>query len=358
MNRDVGQEKIRALPLQFIQVDGSVVLKRGCTEVRIGGENVAEAIKIILAATSNHGLSKQELYGLFDDEARPSIERLVDELLARRLLVQQTEDQLVGEEPESELDVFYWHFDQCSEQIKAQLNKRHIVILGVNHISYRLASAFLASGIESFDIVDHPSLRNASLLDHRGNLKSRAWPEMTQRPLEWHKDAISDDTACVIAASDFGRVPSISELNKLCLEQNRHFLPVTLQNMTGYVGPLVVPGHTACFECLLARQNSHLEDRQLHRAIERVGFEGQHIMGFHPSMAAIIAEIAAFELMKFYSGILEGGLGTVVEVNLLATRLTSRKVLKIPRCMACSPLWTRPSITPKRTMFTLEKVWK
>jgi molybdopterin-synthase adenylyltransferase len=357
MNRDVGQEKIRALPLQFIQVDGSVVLKRGCTEVRIGGENVAEAIKIILAATSNHGLSKQELYGLFDDEAKPSIVRLVDELLARRLLVQQTEDQSVGEEPESELDVFYWHFDQCSEQIKAQLNKRHIVILGVNHISRQLASAFRVSGIESFDVVDQPSLRNIRLFDDSGNLKRGAWPEFAPCPLEWRKDAISDDTACVIAASDFGRVPSISEHNKLCLEQNRHFLPVTLHNMTGYVGPLVVPGHTACFECLLARQSSHLEDPQLHRAIERVGFEGQHIMGFHPSMAAIIAEIAAFELMKFYSGV-QGGPGIVVEVNLLATRLTSRKVLKIPRCTACSPLWTRPSITPKRTMFTLEKVWK
>jgi hypothetical protein len=56
-------------------------------------------------------------------------------------------------------------------------------------------------------------------------------------------------------------------------------------------------------------------------------------------MASILGDIAAFELTKFYSGVIpQWNVGTMIEVNLLATHLTTRKVLKVPRCRACSPV--------------------
>jgi hypothetical protein len=59
-------------------------------------------------------------------------------------------------------------------------------------------------------------------------------------------------------------------------------------------------------------------------------------------MASILGNIAAFELIKLYSGALpRSKVGTLIEVNLLGTKLTSRKVLKVPRCIICSQLNSR-----------------
>jgi hypothetical protein len=72
-------------------------------------------------------------------------------------------------------------------------------------------------------------------------------------------------------------------------------------------------------------------------------------------MASIVADIAAFEVVKFYGGVLQPQAGALVEVNLLANKMTARKVLKIPRCPACSLLNTRPPITPKQNAFVLSE---
>jgi thiazole/oxazole-forming peptide maturase SagC family component len=123
--------------------------------------------------------------------------------------------------------------------------------------------------------------------------------------------------------------------------------------LIGYIGPLVIPSETACLECLKARQNSHLQDHVSRHAVEAVAFESQGYLGFHPSMAHILGDIAAFEVFKFCSGSLPSvNVGTLIEVNLLATRITTRRVLKVPRCPACSPLNTAPSVMAEKTSFT------
>ena len=112
---------------------------------------------------------------------------------------------------------------------------------------------------------------------------------------------------------------------------------------------MVIPHETACWECVLARQNSHLRDSASKQAVDAVSHEGQDVIGFHPSMASILGDIAAVEITKFFSRIVPlWNVGKVIEVNLLSTKMTTRKVLKLPRCMVCSPLNTRSAITPDK----------
>jgi hypothetical protein len=63
-------------------------------------------------------------------------------------------------------------------------------------------------------------------------------------------------------------------------------------------------------------------------------------------MASMLSEIAAFEVMRVYSEVsLLRQFGTLIEVNLLGSRVMPRKVLKIPRCPVCSSLREQPSVT-------------
>jgi thiazole/oxazole-forming peptide maturase SagC family component len=307
-------------------------------------------VKKILAVVSNDGATREEILELLEPEAGPIIERLSEQLLSRRLLV-PCEGETGG--PESNLDVFYWHFGEQTTRVTGRLNRRSLVILGVNSISRQLAASLAASEVENFKILDHPRLRNLRLFDDGGKVKADQWPASLQAPQEWTEPFDSEPFDCLIATSDFGGQEAMREWNTLCVQQNRHFLPVVLQDLIGYVGPLVVPGETACFDCLRIRRNSQMHGCKAQRLTEGVAFEGQAVVGFHPSMASIVGNVAAFELIKLYSEALPFlKVGTLIEVNLLTTELKTRRVLKIPRCPTCSPLKTRPSTTPYKPNFT------
>ena len=115
--------------------------------------------------------------------------------------------------------------------------------------------------------------------------------------------------------------------------------PVALSNLIGWVGPVVVPGETPCYECLRARQNANIVNPDLMRAIESVASEGQLCNGFHPSMSNLVAELAVLELTKCYGrGMASYQVGTLVRVNTALPQVTTHKVLKVPRCPVCSPL--------------------
>lgn len=341
--------KLKAPVVQVIETGDGVVLKRGCTEFKIAGAGAAEAVKKILAVAGNGGASREEIRDLFEPEAGPIIERLSEQLLGRRLLVPCEEE--TGS-PESNLDIFYWHFGEQTSRVTERLNRRSLVILGVNSISRQLAASLTASEVENFQVLDHPRLRNLRLFDDAGKLKADQWPASLKAPQDWADGLDPHSFDCLIATSDFGDQEAMREWNRVCVREKRRFLPVVLQDLIGYVGPLVVPGETACLDCLRIRQNSQMKDYQSRRLIEGVAFAGQGAVGFHPSMASIIGNIAAFELIKLYSEALPfPKVGTSIEVNLLTTEVKSRKVLKIPRCPTCSPLKTRPSLTPYKPNF-------
>jgi bacteriocin biosynthesis cyclodehydratase domain-containing protein len=320
-------------------------VRRGCTQIRVEGEEAERVLRDALLA-AGEGLAPEEFCRRYAAPDRDSVRQLLDMLAARRILVPEDSD-LLPEAEESALDVFYWHFGVGGASMARRMAEKRTAILGVNCISRRLALSLADCGVERVEVVDHPLLRNLRLFREDGSLEEDAWH---RAPVPLPYEAWADGSAgveCLVATCDFGDQQIMRDLNRFCLAEGLPFLPVVLQDIIGYVGPLVVPGETACFECLRGRQNSHLEDPELARLPEAVAFHGQAVNGFHPSMASVLGDIAAVELTKFYGGVLPGRrAGCLVEVNLFNHHLVARKVLKVPRCPACSALNTRPPASP------------
>ena len=202
-----------------------------------------------------------------------------------------------------------------------------------------MTSSLMASGYSNFWIIDHPKHRNMRFFGETGHLKENEWPATLMRPQVWNETTQSDLGACLIATSDFGGQQALCEWNNLCIDRSIHFMPVVLKNMIGYVGPMIIPGETACYACLISRQRSHSADPEAEHLIDKAAFDGQPIIGFHPSMSTMLGDIACFELMRFYGGVLpDRKAGRLLEVNLLAASMTGRTIVKVPRCAACSPL--------------------
>lgn len=347
-------QRLVALPWQLIEVADGVIVRRGSIQVLIGGDRAVEVLEIVTNAMRGEGASIDEICGRFAAPDRPAVKELVEQLLSRRFVVAAGSDpRPVGSE--DQLEVFYWHFGLSTREVNTRLNQAQVAILGVNHISRQLVSSVTAAGMTNVRVVDYPPLRNVSLFEGGEHVHASRWCS-TVEPIgydDWVAGIEAEPFDCLVATSDFGGLRLMRQWNTLCLERDRHFLPVVLQDMVGYVGPSVIPGETSCFECFLSRLDSNRTGDTQGYASEMAASAGQRVAGFHPSMASVLGDIAAIELTKFYSrGLPLWKTGSVTEVDLLAGRMNSRKVLRVPRCNACSNLIRRSSTSMFRGSLT------
>jgi bacteriocin biosynthesis cyclodehydratase domain-containing protein len=287
------------------------------------------------------------------------VAELVEELVRRRLLVPAGSPSTLPVASESALEVFYWHFGEPTERVVENLNARRIAVMGVNTISRQLASSLRGAGVHNLEVVDFHGLRNLRLFDDSGGLKPEEWPAWIVPPLgydDWAEGLDTQDLACLVATSDFGGGHLLRSFNEFCVARGCHFLPVVLDRMIGFVGPLVIPGETACFECLRGRENAGMDDPEARRAVEFAASQRQAVNGFHPTMTAILGEIATLELVKLYSGVMPRSVGRLIEANMLAVEMRARKVLKLPRCSVCSPVNWRSSTHLDKSAFRPERL--
>lgn len=319
------------MPAHLIQTEGAIRIQRGSVDFRVTGARAAEIVQQVLRITSGHGIDPGEIYASFPAHDRPDVEYLVTELEKRRILV--TVDDSASEAPRNEtpLDILYWHFGVEIQVVNTRLSEQRIVVLGINSISRQLVACLMESGVNGFTVVDDPLLRGRRFFDDSSRLVASEW-ELPVEPIpldHW----TSDESRCLVATIDYGGDAPLRKWNSFCLDHRHDFFPVVLQDFIGYVGPLVVPGESACFECLKSRWNSNLGNRESRWDAHDI--EGQDIVGFHPAMPVTVGALAAFELTKFYGIRLPGtAVGRMIEVNLLTMTMATHRILKVPRCPA------------------------
>lgn len=354
----LGSKPLRALSMQLIEISDGIILKRGANEVMITGVNAATAVRMVLDATGNGGATPEHIRGLFAPSARAQVDALIRNLLGRRLLEPIDDTAPWPDGRESQLDIFFWQFGVRLDQVMDRLNAIRFTIVGVNTISRQLASALRALGHKNFQILDHPAHRNTRFFGETDRLNEEEWPATLDTPRVFEDAMRNDLGACLIATSDFGGQHALCEWNNLCIERNIHFMPVVLKSMIGAVGPIIIPGETACYACLLSRQRSHSTAPEAEDLVDKAAFAGQTINGFHPSMSAMLGDIACFELTRFYGRVLpEQQAGRLIEVDLLAASMRGRTVIKVPRCTACSPLRKTSPTDLGTVLFPQAKDW-
>jgi bacteriocin biosynthesis cyclodehydratase domain-containing protein len=287
---------------------------------------------------------------------RPAVNQLIEALEARRFLTDASASRPdVPREGEEPLDVFYWHFGKRPGDIGRTFASARVAVLGVNCVSRQLVSALEQAGVDAIEVIDYPLLGNARMFGEDGHVLSEHWPAALPRPRSYHEwlDATrGGGIGCLVATSDFGGQHLLRRWNRHCVQEGIQFLPVVLQDLIGYVGPLVVPGESACLECLRARENSHMDDPDSQRAAEYVAYEGQVVNAFHPSMASILGDIASMELLKLYGQLMRSRIvGRLLEVNLVVPELTERRVLKLPRCTVCGTGNSRSPVSQDKAAF-------
>lgn len=142
----------------------------------------------------------------------------------------------------------------------------------------------------------------------------------------------------VVAALDHPDPDFLEAINSACLSQTVQLLPVVLTGWEGHLGPVCIPGQTACIRCadLHAKANlSHYQQYLLYEEAMRLR-PGERPFGRFPHFPSVLAGLAATEVTKIITSCYPPATyGRVVVVDLLMSQSEAHDVLRIPRCPAC-----------------------
>lgn len=335
------EARLKLLDLQAARFENGFVLKRGLTRVFLEAPQIETLIDRLVALTRrDQGATRGELIEAAEPADREMMQSLVEALETRRLLL-PAEDAAQTRADDIHEGVFYWTFGTTAHSVRGALETRRLAVIGVNHIGTALAAALERSGFGEVRLVDHPLFRNVAL----GDAARDAAPFD-----EW---ADADDLPdCLVVTTDFGGPALMDDWNAFCVDQGIYFYPVLLHDHVGQLGPLVIPGESACHACVRSRERAGATDFDLRHATDGEAYFAQHSFGFLRPMADAIAGLAATELIKFFSQALPGGnIGKLVEFDLLEPALTTRRVLKAPRCPVCSTVRREPTAAAEPTVF-------
>jgi bacteriocin biosynthesis cyclodehydratase domain-containing protein len=345
MNRPT---RLRCFPVELVEVDDGVLLVRGSAVVQVRGQVAHAAVRGILAACAGEGLGYSEIVETFPDFAQAAAKTLIDELIARRILVGEDHPVQPTDGQEAALDVFRWELGLKKDDAAGRLADQMIAVVGVNWITRRICEDLAAWGIERYIVIDDDRLRNPEFLDVDGKLRAPLWPKTLVRLEDgrnWLDRVSRREFGCVVVGSEYRAQELMRDINRVCVDHGVLFMPAILSGSIGFVGPLVVPRETACFECLVARENSNLLSPESEGPLRSAVFRSRGYPGFHPAMASALGDFAAMELIKFTTDAIPWHIGALFEINMLSPEMTTRRVLKLPRCPVCGIAEKHPGIS-------------
>lgn len=129
-----------------------------------------------------------------------------------------------------------------------------------------------------------------------------------------------------------------AQINALCLEQSIPWLPLRRRRLAIEIGPLVLPGETACYRCYELR----------YAAAGSAQGDLEDVQSAGPAFPSGV-EWLALDAVKQLTTIAEPvSRGRLWRLNLTSGQTETHTVLKLPRCPACGVHMRRP----------LRKLWE
>jgi ribosomal protein S12 methylthiotransferase accessory factor len=144
-----------------------------------------------------------------------------------------------------------------------------------------------------------------------------------------------DGDLTVIVVDDYLQT-GLADWNREALASGKPWLLVKLIGHTAWLGPLFVPGETACWECLAQRLGTN---RQLESYIQRRKGDAAPLPTARvalPTTIELAANLAATEIFKWLAqGKNEQLKGQLLTLNTLSMEMQTHQLVRRPQCPAC-----------------------
>jgi bacteriocin biosynthesis cyclodehydratase domain-containing protein len=266
---------------------------------------------------------------------RDEVQRLVIELLDRGVL---------SEVSKSPVDQYlsYTLTDH------SPLSSASVCLMGAGPIGVRIAHSLRQHGVGRLILVDErpvdmvlvsgaPRVRTAdnaaealqaSLAQAGGSATSRSVANFDGYV------EVAVETDLMIVARERPDPSLLHLLNRAAQQAGRPWLLARIDGNFGLVGPLFLPGRTACYNDLAALADAVVATPDMARKIRPQGSGSPFFPGL-PAYADIVAGLATLAAVQFLARRGCFGVGRLVVIDFDRMMIDAEDVLRLPRCPVC-----------------------
>ena len=339
-----------------IHTDGGILLRSDLGTFQIGGPD-AHIFVSALVPLLDGSRDKEAIIASLAQFSRQSIVALLD-LLDKHGLVETLEEP--QEEPWQAQTAFFRKWTNNPEELTRRLRSARVLIVGLEPWGAVAASEIVASGIGALHLLDDGHVRQNDLV------LTRAWSNrQLGRPRgEALVEALAEVAPeCRVTAGVLSRggdsqialedtnwdliICSLGGDELLLLRSLAQFAHVnSVPSLFGYidgldaiVGPFVIPGQTACWNCSRLRQLANVDHPEtlhgLHASL-LLKRPRPRLRTYLAPMAALAGHLLALEGLKIVSQYTPSLLaGRLLVQNLVTFETTVHTVIRLPWCDIC-----------------------
>ena len=219
-------------------------------------------------------------------------------------------------------------------------------VFGLGRVGALLAEGLAQAGVGGLLLAD-PGIEDRLAATVGRVAASAPATRLLPAPGQWSREAVADavaDLDLTICVIDRGHLAARHWVNQAALATGRPALFGELTLAGALVGPLVLPGESACYMCLRMRHLATLDEFANAFAYEReldARRQPDPDRPIFPGLAEACAGLLIAEAVKLLFGPLRpGSINAVLELEILEPALRRHVLLQRPDCPHCAGLDT------------------
>jgi bacteriocin biosynthesis cyclodehydratase domain-containing protein len=227
------------------------------------------------------------------------------------------------------------------EAVQQHLAQLQITALGTGLVAYHSLSALAASGVSNLNLCE-PQAAAAEDLIQRIN---QAVPDAACKHIPISSVTVEallpeiEAADAVVVCLDAPAPKLMNAVNLATLRTETLWLSGQIHTGTGWVGPTIIPGQTACYTCYELRRNANLQNYDEVILYETRLDEMPSIVSpvIAPApLAASVGSLLALETLRLLTALATPQtVGRIMRVDFFAPELSYHRILRLPRCPAC-----------------------
>ena len=351
---------------------GEVRLHSLTLSLAVGGPAMP-VVTDLLALLDAGPLPRAELVARLRAHGEPAVTAAIDHLLSAGVLRPATSPWPHDEHRRLRSQVaFFEHFvapdavlelpgradePRSGADFQRMLDRSRVMIVGLGRLGSGLARDLALAGVGTIIGIDAAPVGDADAASDavfneadRGRRRSEALadhlPAVIYQPAapprDW--DALLSEATFAVVCPDHHRPAELRAVNRAALNRGTPWTSARLTGFELHIGPTVLPGRTACYECAEARLRSNsadLEESAIVEAFRDIGRLRQEIPAFTPGTSLLSLEV--LKALCWFAT--PASCSHLVTLDFLRLRLDRHPVLKVPRCPACgTAAVARPTI--------------
>lgn len=306
--------KLRISPfVSVIEVDSSIFVRTDLKTFSLTGADVQEFLRRASPLLDgNRGI--KEILEAFPDYSDESVQALLTNLKTMGLVVEsgKTQDGPDASRQE-ELSAFVNSWETNGQDIMAELSRAHVAVVGEREWLSVVCQELERAGV-----------------GHLTKLSLQNGTEGFEPP---------EDLTLLLAIAHPDELKLFATIARLGEQRKLRYLIAQIEGLSAILGPVVIPGQTACWECLrsrrLANQPSFVESALLQSQFLKAGSIPRRRLT-PPGAASVLSGLILGETIKLLTGYTPSHLiGRQLEYNLMTHATELHDLIRLPWCSVC-----------------------